>query len=134
MPFFISTEPYKRTVLSPDGEEGVVTLRRLNAGDQAAIQDTLRMSLSEDADAALALGTMRMLTVQRALMDWSWPGAKPTPESIAQLEPEVFEQIYSFCEIGTPPTQATDSESSDTKPEPTENGPGKTRSRAAVAS
>lgn len=108
MPFFITTEPYKREITAPDGEKGECTLRRLNAGDQAAIQDTLRMSLSEDADASLAIGTMRMLTVQRALIDWNWPGPKPSQESISQLEPEVFEQIYSFCEIGSPPTPSQD--------------------------
>lgn len=114
MPFFISTESYTREVWSeapPDekkgtpgrGEKGTITLRRLNAGDQAEIQDRLRMSF-EDNDARPAIGTMRMLTVQRALLDWDFPGPKPSPESIAQLEPEVFEQIYSHCEIGTPPT------------------------------
>lgn len=104
MPFFIDTKPYEREIVAPDGEEGKVVLRRLNAGDQAAIQDTLRMSISEDADASLAIGTMRMITVTRALIDWSWPGPKPSPESISQLEPEVFEQIYSHVEMGTPPT------------------------------
>lgn len=108
MPFFIDTTPYEREVEAPGGEKGTVKLRRLNAGDQAAIQDTLRMSLSEDADASLAIGTMRMLTVQRALIDWSWPGPKPSQESIAQLEPEVFEQIFSWCEIGSPPTPPQD--------------------------
>lgn len=108
MPFFIKTEPYTREVEAPDGEKGTVTLRRLNAGDQAAIQDTLRMSLSEDADASLAIGTMRMLTVNRALLDWSWPGPKPSPEAVSQLEPEVFEQIYAFVEIGSPPTRSQD--------------------------
>ena len=103
MSFFTKPEPYKREV-EFEGEKGEITLRRLNAGDQAAIQDTLRMSISEDSDASLAIGTMRMLTVQRALLDWDWH-PKPTPETIAQLEPDVFEQIYSFCEIGTPPTE-----------------------------
>ena len=104
MGFFISAATYEKTVKTPDGEEGVVTLRRLNAGDQAAIQDTLRMSLSEDADASLAIGTMRMLTVERALVKWDWPGPQPSPEAISQLEPEVFEQIFEAVEIGTPPT------------------------------
>jgi hypothetical protein len=104
MGFFISTDTYTRKIKSPDGDEGEVTLRRLNAGDQAAIQDTLRMSLEEGADASLAIGTMRMLTVERALIKWDWEGPQPSPESISQLEPEVFEQIYSHVEIGTPPT------------------------------
>ena len=130
MPFFIRNEPYTRTIKTPEGEEGTVTLRRLNAGDQAAIQDTLRMSLSEDADASLALGTMRMLTVQRAVIDWDWPGPKPSSESIAQLEPDVFEQIYSFCEIGTPPTQEEASASENG----TETAKPKTRQKAAAAS
>lgn len=108
MGFFIANDkPYEKEIEAPDGEKGTVTLRRLNAGDQAAIQDTLRMSISEDeaADASMAIGTARMLTVNRALINWSWPGPKPSPEAISQLEPSVFEQIYSHVEIGTPPTK-----------------------------
>lgn len=115
MPFFTNIETYVREVWSekpPDekkgtpgkGEKATVTLRRLNAGDQAAIQDTLRMGIGEGADATPALGTMRMLTVQKSLVDWTLPGPKPSPEAISQLDPEVFDQIYAHCEIGTPPT------------------------------
>lgn len=105
MPFFVEAGTYVREITSPDGETAEVTLRRLNAGDQAAIQDALRMSMDdENSDASPSIGTMRVLTVRRALLDWTIPGSKPTPETISMLEPEVFEQIYSHCEIGTPPT------------------------------
>lgn len=133
MGFFISAETYTKTIKSPDGEEGEVTLRRLNAGDQAAIQDTLRMSLDENADASLAIGTMRMLTVERALVKWSWPGPQPSPEAISQLEPEVFEQIFSFVEIGTPPTQENGGETPEDGKAPKATA-AKTRPKVAAAS
>lgn len=138
MGFFITTETYDREVEGTNGEKGTVTLRRLNAGDQAAIQDTLRMSLSEEADASMALGTMRMLTVQRALIKWSWEGPQPSPEAIAQLEPEVFEQIYAYVEIGSPPTESTPGPTSANgeAPEATDGQEvkPKARSRSAAAS
>jgi len=85
------------------GEVAVVTLRMLNAGDMAELQDRLKMSMSdENEDASVYLGTLRRLTVQKALIDWTIPGPKPSPEAISQLEPHVFEQIYAHCSIGTP--------------------------------
>lgn len=132
--FFITAETYTKTVKGSGGEEGTVTLRRLNAGDQAAIQDTLRMSLDEGSDASLAIGSMRMLSVERALIDWDWDGPKPSPEAISQLEPEVFEQIYSFVEIGTPPTpEQKESPSTDGETPKAETAK-KTRPKAAAAS
>ena len=89
-------------VTSPSGEKGKVMLRRLNAGDQAAIQDMLRMSVDE-GDTQLAMGSMRLLTVRRAVVSWDFGPC--SEETIAQLEPDVFEQIFSAVEIGTPPTQ-----------------------------
>jgi hypothetical protein len=85
------------------GDVATVTLRRLNAGDTVELQDRLKMSMEDDnQDASVYLGTMRRLTVQKAVLDWSIPGPKPSPEAIAQLEPHVFEQIYAHCSIGTP--------------------------------
>jgi len=129
--FFIAVEPYKREITAPDGEKGEVTMRRLNAGDQAAIQDTLRMTLGDETETSLAMGTMRMLSVQRAVLDWSWPGPKPSSESISQLEPEVFEQIYSFVEIGTPPTPAPSTAGTEAPTEPGETETALTLSLAA---
>src|SRR5262245_763965 len=77
-------------------------MRALNAGDQADIQDILRMEM-ENADetrSQLAVGSMRRMSVERAVVDWSIPGPKPTPESIRSLSPEVFEQIYSYVRLG----------------------------------
>jgi hypothetical protein len=131
MGFFIDTKTYEREVISPDGDKGQVTLRKLNAGDQAAIQDTLRMRLADDgADTSMLLGTMRMITVERAVVDWSWPGAKPSPEAISQLEPEVFEQIYSYVEIGSPPTESQNGSA----PEETAASSEKTRAKSGSAS
>lgn len=64
------------------------------------------MSMDEEnTDASMYLGTMRRLTVEKSLIDWTIPGPKPSPEAISQLEPKVFEQIYGHCEIGTPQPQ-----------------------------
>src|SRR5580765_3899864 len=104
------------------GDMATVTLRALNAGDQADIQDILRMEMGDDSERSqLALGSMRRMSVEKALIDWTIPGPKPTPESIRALAPEVFEQIYSYVRLGndhptSPPAetgQSGDSENGD---------------------
>lgn len=100
--WFTSTEKYEREIESPNGAKATVVLRRLNAGDQAAIQDTMRLIVDTE-ETSLKLGTLRHLTVQKAVLDWDIPGPKPSPEAIAQLHPDVFEQIYAAVEFGSAP-------------------------------
>jgi len=144
--WFTSTDSYTETIYSvsgpeldesgkvtkePVGDKATVTMRALNAGDQADIQDILRMEMGDDSDRSqLALGSMRRMSVEKSLIDWSIPGPKPTPESIRQLSPEVFEQIYSYVKLGnvhpmSPPAEpekngtsapAEDESSSKTRP------------------
>ena len=121
MTWFTPTETYVREIWSEQapveaangdqaqpgrGDTAEVRLRHLNAGDMAELQDRLKMSMDDETnDAAVFLGTMRRLTVQKAVIDWTIPGPKPSPEAIAQLEPHVFEQIYAHCQIGSAPIE-----------------------------
>lgn len=99
MSFFISNETYKRTITDPvSGEEAEVELRPLNAGDRAALEDTIRMEAG-DSNPQVLLGTMRRLTVERALVGWSLE-VSPTPETIKSLNPDVFEQIFEHVNMG----------------------------------
>lgn len=100
MGWFTETSTYEKPVKSPEGEEATVTYRRLNAGDLAEIQDSLRV-LEDSGDTTLAIGTMRQLTVQKAVVNWTIPGPKPSVEAIAQLDPKVFEQVYGGVELNT---------------------------------
>lgn len=118
-----------------EGETATVTMRPLNAGDQADIQDILRMEYSDDEGddnrSQLAIGSMRRMSVEKACVDWNIPGPKPTPEAIRQLAPVVFEQIYAHVRLGNvhptlppapekkPPSEPTDEKpSSARKPTP----------------
>jgi hypothetical protein len=96
MAFFVENTTTEHEITDPvTGEKASVTIRKLNAGDTAAIQDTIRMTLGEKPDAEFKLGEFRLLMVERALVAWSLP--KPvTPMTIRALEPDVFEQIFNI--------------------------------------
>lgn len=49
----------------------------------------------------MKLGTMRMLSVTRAVVDWTIPGPKPNADTIAALHPSVFEQLWDAISFGT---------------------------------
>lgn len=86
----------------------------MNAGDQADLQDSI--SLQDGKEPSIKLGTMRRLTVEKAVQAWSFPQA-PTPHTIASLHPSVFEQIADEVRLGSPladqnkPEDENDSES-----------------------
>lgn len=90
---------YDVEVINSAGEKASVTLRKLNAGDQAAIHDSI--AVSEDA-AEIKLGTIKLLMVTRAVEKWDLPLA-PTEASIKSLEPAVFDQIVEAVEFGGSP-------------------------------
>lgn len=78
-----------------------VKLRPLNAGDIAAINE-LKVSRQ---GASIALGEVKLLAVEMALVEWSI-GQPITKDTIAQLNPLVFEQIHDLVDVGgdNPPT------------------------------
>jgi hypothetical protein len=129
----LTGENYDVVVIDPDdGNEITVTLKRLNANDKAALDDSLRMQFEDEGRvrAEMKLGTWRMLTVQRAVVDWDSPlDPKPTPGIIANLKPDIFEQLYEAIEAndaGVPPPDADDptrGDSEETKPEEASSAP-----------
>jgi len=109
--WFAPTQTYVETIweISPPDEKkkepgkgatAEITLRPLNAGDQADIMDILRTEYGDEDKSQLAIGSMRMLAVERAVIDWTIPGPKPSPESIRALSPPVFEQVYGAVRLG----------------------------------
>ncbi len=60
----------------------------------------MEMGEGDEAKSSLALGTMRLLSVERAVVDWDIPNSKPTPEAIRALTPDVFTQIYEHIDLG----------------------------------
>lgn len=116
MPWFTPTQTYVKTIKDPESDEtATVTLRPLNAQDRAAIEDTLQMHGDSEGQVTpqMKLGTMRMLTVTRATVDWSIPGPKPNETTIASLDPRVFEQLWDAVSFGTATEDPTQQEKED---------------------
>lgn len=114
--FFVPRDAVTHVIKHPDtGEEASVEIRRMNAGDQVAIQDSIRMMLSEDGveDAQLQLGTYRRLLVKRLLVSWSLE--LPVSDStLDQLDPRVYNEIADLCSgqpVGGDSSPLTDSAS-----------------------
>lgn len=91
MPFFVPAQTSSHEITSPDGETASIEIRQLNAGDVASIHDSIR--LSTDAEPEVKLGAFRFAMVEAALVSWSLP-EDLTPNTLRQLEPIVFDQIY----------------------------------------
>lgn len=103
MAFFISRDPVTHTITDPaTGETATVDIVPLNAGDQVAIQDSIRMQIGEDASPEARIGSLKLLIVERALVGWSLDVA-PTRNTIERLNPEVFEQIFQLANASASP-------------------------------
>lgn len=110
---FVGQETYQRKVRDQDGHEWSVTLRRLSAGDEAAIQDKIRMLQSADGDEDVIqpmLGTTKMLSVQRAIVSWDLP-APYEPHMVEMLDRDLFNQMFEQVEFASDSTE---------KPQPVE--------------
>jgi hypothetical protein len=126
---FAAHETYEETITDPrDGETWTVTLRELNAGDDAAIRDetVIEIELDEEGQeverSRVPMGRLRLRAVERAIVSWTLPLAL-SPNAIRVLNAEIFEQIYrhvrwssaSAAEDDSPPTEPQTESSS---PEP----------------
>jgi hypothetical protein len=83
-----------------------VTLRLLDAGAKAEIEDTVALDVDADAETATPrpqVGRMKILVVEKAIVDWTIPGPSPTPSTIRALHPAVFEQIFAWASFGDVP-------------------------------
>ena len=115
--FFISTEPVNYPLTDPetgdpatldDGTPVTVSIRRLNAGDQVAIQNALALRLNTDGevDSKVEVGTYRRLLVERLLVDWNLP-LSLTPNTLDKLDPRIYDEIATLCSdqpVGANPT------------------------------
>jgi hypothetical protein len=106
--WFTSRETYEREIAHPDDPDAKIklTLRPLNAGDRAELQE---MQIVGDDDGEGGHGTVSIArqqvhAVQLALVAWSLPEAL-SPDTIAQLEPKVFDRIYEHVSFGNPKTE-----------------------------
>jgi hypothetical protein len=120
--WFVQPETYEREVHLYEGEGDAkkvvatekVTLRPLNAGDRAEIDDAIRIEFADATDDEEAkvspqvrIGTMKRLVVSRALVSWTLE--LPVSEAtLSQLQPDVFEQIFGHTSFGTPKAQESD--------------------------
>lgn len=95
-------DTYDVVVRDPDdGIDVTITLRKLNARDEAILRDSMRMEFADEEEvrAELKLGTWQLLTVQRAVVGWNHPtDPPPTPDLINELHPDVFDTIYAAIE------------------------------------
>jgi hypothetical protein len=94
MTWFTKTELSTHTITDPDsGEEATIQIRELNAGDQAAIQDSIRMRVGDNPEPEIRIGAFKLLMVEKALVSWSLD-LGVSPSTIRQLTPAVFEQVF----------------------------------------
>lgn len=106
--WFVQGHTYRRDITHPEtGEKAWVEYRVLNSGDRAVLDDTIAMQFAEEGDRVspqLKLGTMKRLTVVRAVQAWGLPG-NPTEAAISQLHPDVFEAILANVGWGSEPKE-----------------------------
>src|SRR3954462_2543813 len=105
MTWFVERETYTRKIIDPESKkEAEVTMRPLNAGDRAEFNEIRLLSDGEGGgEGQLQPGRMQLLAVERAVVTWTIPGPGPTAETIAQLDPRVFDQLYELVSFGNPP-------------------------------
>lgn len=110
--WFTRRDTYDRTIEHPDDSEAkiTVTLRPLNAGDRAELQE---MQIVDDGEGGgegkVSLARQQVRAMQLALVAWSLPEAL-SPDTIAQLEPKVFDAIYKHVSFGNPKTDEPEAE------------------------
>jgi hypothetical protein len=110
---FVNQETYDVEVVDPrDGERWNVTLRVLNAGDRAALQDETVIETDDSGEdrARVPMGKLRMKALERAVVSWTLP-MQPGPNAIAVLHEAIFDQLYeairsSATDLAGPPTEA----------------------------
>lgn len=108
---FLSQETYDVELVDPrDGEQWTATMRVLNAGDRAAIQDETVIETDDEGGdrSRVPMGRLRMKAVQLSLVKWTLP-LPPTAQTIATLHPDIFDQLYKAVRDGSeqgPPTEA----------------------------
>lgn len=102
--WFVERTTYDRKIVNRAGAESSVTMRPLNAGDQAEFNEIQLLSDGEGGgEGVVRPGRIKILTVERAVVSWTIPGPGPTAETIAQLDPFVFEQLFELASFGNPP-------------------------------
>lgn len=106
---FVQHETYEIEVTDPrDGEAWKVTLRVLNAGDEAILRDETRVRTDdEDGAMSLPMGSLRLLTVDRAVVSWTLPLPK-SAAAIEVLHDGIFDQIYKECRFASDGEKAAD--------------------------
>lgn len=103
-----SSELYTRKVWNEAGEEAEVTLRLLNAGDKAEVEDQQQVRVDADEETVtpeMRMGSMKHLIVNRALVSWTLPLPPPTEAIVASLDDGIFQQLFALASFGQPPKQ-----------------------------
>lgn len=127
--WFTPRDTYERPIVHPEsGAEATVTYRPLNAGDRAELNE---MRVLDDGagggEGRYSLAQQQLRATEMAVVAWTLPGPSPTPESIRQLDPKVFDLIYKHVSFGKPKSVAEAAAdpladanaTSETAPEPT---------------
>jgi hypothetical protein len=109
--WFIDASTYDEEIIHPDtGEKATVTLRDMDSGAQAEIQDTLEVTIrqeqeldggerdreeldEQDLDVRAKMGTLKLLTVERSVVSWTLP-VPVTRATLRQLDPRITEMIF----------------------------------------
>ncbi len=118
---FVQHETYESELVDPrDGERWTATLRVLNAGDRAVLQDETVLESDDSGGERLRvpMGRLRLLTVERALVSWTLP-LPASRAAIEVLHEDVFDQLFAACRFST----TADAEAGPTVPQTDEPSP-----------
>jgi len=116
---FVNQETYDVELTDPrDGEKWTATMRTLNAGDRAAIQDETVIETADDGSdrSRVPMGRLRMKAVELAVVKWTLP-ATATAQTIAALHPDLFDQLYQAVRDGGEAGPPTEAPTGDPKPD-----------------
>lgn len=126
---FIGRETVQRKIADRDGYEYSVTIRRLDAAGEAALQDQIRMLQSDVDDENIILpmlGQTKILTVKRCIVGWDLPDPYE-PHMVDWLDPMLVEQIFEHIQLAGDNTEtpaATEAKAADPLPDSEDSPPG----------
>jgi hypothetical protein len=107
--FFVANTPYTRTIRDPESDATAeATMRPLNAGDQADLEDTIAMG-ADGESVDVKIGLWKLLSIEKALISWTLP-QEPSASSIRALHPAVVDQLATLVTFGAVPPEDEEEE------------------------
>ena len=101
----VRRDTYERAIEASSGEKFRATFRALNAGDRAEFNE---VKLIAGEDASVPYGTIQILMVVRALVEWDISDLPITEDTVRALDPNVFDRLFEAVSLGNPKLEELD--------------------------